>query len=106
LGLPCIASRSRPGCRLARPSTSARDSLAGAVALAATLPQPLGNLVLIAAREAFTSGLHVVAGASAVELLGVAVLALSMLREVRPIGATQPTETADGRGPAPELAAA
>ncbi|HET6318134.1 MAG TPA: hypothetical protein VFG86_16895, partial [Chloroflexota bacterium] len=37
---------------------AARDSLAGAVALAATLPEPLGNLMLIAAREAFTSGLH------------------------------------------------
>jgi DHA2 family multidrug resistance protein-like MFS transporter len=85
---------------------AAQDSLAGGVALAATLPEPLGNLVLIAAREAYTSGLHVVAGASAVVLLGVAVLALSMLREVRPIGATQLTETADGRVPASELAAA
>jgi DHA2 family multidrug resistance protein-like MFS transporter len=85
---------------------AARDSLAGAVALAATLPEPLGNLVLIAARDAFTSGLHVVAGASAVVLLGVAVLALSMLRAVRPIGATPLAETAEGRLPAPELAAA
>jgi hypothetical protein len=41
------------------------------------------------------SGLHVVAAASAVVLLGVAVLALTGLRDVRPIGATEQPETPD-----------
>jgi DHA2 family multidrug resistance protein-like MFS transporter len=64
-----------------------RDSLAGAVAVAATLPVPLDGVVLSAAREAFTSGLHVVAATSGVVLLGVAVLALTSLRGVGRHGA-------------------
>jgi DHA2 family multidrug resistance protein-like MFS transporter len=60
----------------------ARDSLASAVAVAATLPAPLDGVVLSAAREAFSSGLHVVAAASGVVLFGVAVMALTSLRGV------------------------
>ncbi len=60
----------------------ARDSLAGAVAVAATLPAPLDGVVLSSAREAFTSGLHVVAAISGVVLFGVAVLVLTSLRGV------------------------
>ena len=84
---------------------AARESLAGAIAVAATLPEPLGNLLLIAARDAFTSSLHVVAGASAVVLLGVAVLAVTMLRHVRPIGAARANDL-DGLAPSRELAVA
>jgi len=71
---------------------AARESLAGAVAVAGTLPDPMRSLVLVAAREAFTSGMHVVAAASAVVLLGVAVLAITMLRNVRPIGSARDNE--------------
>jgi DHA2 family multidrug resistance protein-like MFS transporter len=60
----------------------ARDSLAGAVAVAATLPAPLDSVVLSAAREAFTSGLHVVAAASGVVLFAIAVMVLTSLRGV------------------------
>jgi DHA2 family multidrug resistance protein-like MFS transporter len=67
---------------------AARDSLAGAVAVAGTLPQPLNDALLLAARNAFTSGMHVVAAVSAVILLGVAVMALSLLRQVRPLHST------------------
>jgi MFS transporter, DHA2 family, multidrug resistance protein len=96
-----VASSLPPGVA----ADAARDSLAGAVAVADTLPDPLGNLVLTAAREAFTSGMHVVAAASAVVLLGVAVLAVTMLRQVQPIGATHTTEI-DSRAQAPDLAPA
>jgi DHA2 family multidrug resistance protein-like MFS transporter len=71
---------------------AARESLAGAVAVAATLPAPLDALLLIAARDAFTSSLHVVAAASALMLFGVAVLVLTCLRHIRAIGAPQLSE--------------
>jgi DHA2 family multidrug resistance protein-like MFS transporter len=69
---------------------AARDSLAGALSLAATLPAPVGTSLRLAAQAAFTSGLHVVAAASALVLLGVAILALRLLGHIRPIGAGQP----------------
>jgi DHA2 family multidrug resistance protein-like MFS transporter len=73
----------------AEAAAAARDSLAGATAAAANLGDPLGTALLFAAREAFTSGMHAAALVSAVVLLGVAVLAVTMLRHVRPIGAPE-----------------
>ncbi|MGF1427638.1 hypothetical protein [Kitasatospora sp. LaBMicrA B282] len=74
---------------------SARDSLAGAAAVADRLPAELGRAVLVGAREAFTGGLHGAAiGASVLMLLG-AVLAPVLLR-----GAGTPGDPGDGGGPA------
>jgi MFS transporter, DHA2 family, multidrug resistance protein len=68
-------------------SRAAGDTLAGATAVAAALPDPLGAGLLAVAREAFTSGMHVVAAISAVALAAVAVLVVTTLRHVRPLGA-------------------
>ena len=65
----------------------ARDTLAGAAAAVPGLPGPLGEAVLASARAGFTSGLHTVAAVSAVLLVGVAVAALVLLRQVPPVGA-------------------
>jgi MFS transporter, DHA2 family, multidrug resistance protein len=46
--------------------------------------------LLTTAREAFTAGLHEVAGISAALLAGVAILAMTLLRHVRPIGESEP----------------
>ncbi|MFD0747512.1 MFS transporter [Phytohabitans flavus] len=68
----------------------ARDTLAGAAAVVPQLPGPLGDAVLASARAGFTSGLHAVAAVSAVLLVGVAVAALVLLRQVPPVGAPLP----------------
>jgi DHA2 family multidrug resistance protein-like MFS transporter len=65
----------------------ARDSLAGAVAAATALPDPVAVALLEAARDAFSNGMHAVALVSAVVLLGVALLALLRLRHVPPLAA-------------------
>jgi MFS transporter, DHA2 family, multidrug resistance protein len=70
-------------------SRAARDTLAGATAAASTLPEDLAAALLTPAREAFTSGLNTVAAICAVLLAGVAILAVTLLRHVPPIG--QPT---------------
>jgi DHA2 family multidrug resistance protein-like MFS transporter len=65
----------------------ARDSLAGAVAAASVLPEPLAGALLVSARDAFSNGMHAVALVSAVVLLGVALLAVTRLRHVPPLAA-------------------
>src|SRR3569833_920807 len=60
----------------------ARDSLAGATAVAWRRPARLGEPLLSAAREAFSSGMHVVAVVSAVCLVVVAVVVATLLRLV------------------------
>jgi DHA2 family multidrug resistance protein-like MFS transporter len=85
-------------------AAAARDTLAGATVAAAGLPDPLALALLTAAREAFTSGMHAAAVASAIVLLGVAVLAVTMLRHVRPTGAVQPSPSASTPEPVPVAA--
>ncbi|MCI0706425.1 MAG: MFS transporter [Ignavibacteriae bacterium] len=63
---------------------TARDTLGGAIAAAAQLPDQLGTALLSVAREAFTAGLQVTAITSAVVVLGIALLAISLLRHVPP----------------------
>lgn len=65
----------------------AADSLAGAVSAAQDLPAVLADELLGSARSAFTSGMHLAAGLSAVVLAAVAVLVVALLRGVRPTGA-------------------
>jgi DHA2 family multidrug resistance protein-like MFS transporter len=62
---------------------AARDTLGGAVAAADELPDRLGAGLLVAAREAFTHGLQLTAITSATLTLGVAILAVALLRHVR-----------------------
>jgi MFS transporter, DHA2 family, multidrug resistance protein len=63
------------------------ESLAGAVATAEQLPGELGAALLEPARAAFTSGLNVAAALTSALLLVLAVVAVTVLRHVRPTGA-------------------
>ena len=62
---------------------AARDTLGGAVAAADELPDQLGPGLLDAAREAFIQGLQLTAITSAIIVLGIAILAAVLLRNVR-----------------------
>jgi DHA2 family multidrug resistance protein-like MFS transporter len=62
---------------------AARESVDRAVAAAAELPAEQGGDLLAAARDAFTSGVHVVGVVSAVFYAGLAVLAVRAFRHVR-----------------------
>ena len=55
-----------------------------AAAAAGQLPGPLGQALLEAARQAFIHGLHVAFATSAAAAIGTAILAVVVLRGVRP----------------------
>ena len=63
-------------------AVAARDTLGGAVGAAQELPAQLGSAVLAVAQDAFVSGMQVAAGISVVVAIGVAILALVVLRDV------------------------
>jgi DHA2 family multidrug resistance protein-like MFS transporter len=65
---------------------AARESIAGAAAAAAQLPDGLGDDLLAAARDAFTDGLNLVAGLSAGLFLVLAVVAAVLFRHLPPHG--------------------
>jgi MFS transporter, DHA2 family, multidrug resistance protein len=65
-------------------AAAARDTLGGAVAAAGELPDPLGQALLRAARQAFTQGLHVAFAISAAAVIGAAILAAIQLRHLHP----------------------
>ena len=65
-------------------ASAARDTLGGAAAAAGQLPDPLGQTLLEAARQAFTQGLHLAFVVSAAAAIGTAIVALVELRGVRP----------------------
>jgi DHA2 family multidrug resistance protein-like MFS transporter len=73
-----------PAGTLPRTPAAARDTLGGAVAAAGKLPDQLGQVLLRAARQAFTQGLHVAFAISAAAVLGAAILAAIQLRHLRP----------------------
>jgi DHA2 family multidrug resistance protein-like MFS transporter len=73
---------------------AARESIAGAVATAPSLPAGLGDGLVQAAREAFTAGLQIAAGFNAVVLVVMAVLTVTVLRRLRPIGHGEPEPAA------------
>src|SRR6266540_1174845 len=79
-------------------AAAARDTLAGATAAAHSLPDQLATALLAVARDAFTGGLHAAASVSAVLLAGIALLIVTTLRQLPPIGHAQP----DPREQAPE----
>jgi DHA2 family multidrug resistance protein-like MFS transporter len=72
----------------------ARDTLGGAVGAAAQLPGELGASLLAVARGAFVDGMQVAAAICAVLAVGVAILAVTTLRGVRPPGAAGADEPA------------
>jgi DHA2 family multidrug resistance protein-like MFS transporter len=88
----------------AQAATIARDTLGGAVGVAAHLPDGVATALLAAAREAFTQGLQLTAALSATVAVGIAVLATILLRAVpassqaepaqQPATATQPATAA------------
>jgi MFS transporter, DHA2 family, multidrug resistance protein len=71
-------------------AAAARDTLGGAVGVAAQLPEALGAALLGAARSAFTDGLQLTAGLAAVLAAIVAVLATVLLRAVRSSSEVEP----------------
>jgi DHA2 family multidrug resistance protein-like MFS transporter len=84
----------------AEAATVARDTLGGAVAVAAQLPGQVGTTLVEVAREAFVGGMQLAAGISAVVAIGVAVLAVVMLRNVRSSGAEVATDDRAASAPA------
>ncbi len=77
-------ARELPAAVPADAAAVARDTLGGAAGVAERLPGELGSTVLGVAREAFVAGMQVAATISVVLAVGVAVLAVVMLRNVRP----------------------
>jgi DHA2 family multidrug resistance protein-like MFS transporter len=77
-------------------AAAARDTLGGAVGVAAQLPAELGAAVVAAAREAFIQGLQLTAALSAAVAVAIAVLATVLLRHVPAGGAA-----AEAAEPAP-----
>ena len=85
----------------AQAAAIARDTLGGAAGVATMLPAQLGATVLAIARDAFVAGMQVVAGASAVLAVGVTILTVVMLRNVRSDGPGQENEA--GNTPVPSV---
>ena len=65
---------------------AARDTLGGALGVAAQLPEPVGGALLDAAHAAFTHGLRLTAMIGCVLMIAVAVFAASMLRRLQAAG--------------------
>jgi DHA2 family multidrug resistance protein-like MFS transporter len=68
----------------------ARDTLGGAVAVAAHLPDRLAAPVLTTAREAFVAGMQLTSAIGAAAGIALAVLVLVVLRHQPPAGAGEP----------------
>ena len=81
----------------AQAAAAARDTLGGGVAAAQQLPADIGAALLGASREAFTTGLQVTAGISAVVAVGIAVVATVMLRDVPRTSETTTAEPPEQR---------
>ncbi len=69
---------------------TAKETLGGAVAVAAQLPDPLGDALLHSARLAFLQGLHLTAMIGAVVMVSLALLTAIMLRQIGESGEDQP----------------
>ena len=62
---------------------AARDTLGGAAAMAASLPERTGAALLAAARDAFTDAVVLTATVSAALVIGAAIVTAILLRDVR-----------------------
>jgi MFS transporter, DHA2 family, multidrug resistance protein len=76
----------------AEAAASARETLGAAVGVATQLPAETGAALLAAARDAFTFGLQLTAGLSAVVAAGTAVAATVLLRAVPVTAQAEPAE--------------
>ena len=77
-------------------ATVARDTLGGAVGVAGQLPAQIGTAVLDVARDAFVQGMQVAAAISAIIAMTVAILAVTVLRNVQPgPGEAEATDATD-----------
>jgi MFS transporter, DHA2 family, multidrug resistance protein len=74
-------------------AAAARDTLGSAVAVAGELPGQLGAVVLQTAREAFVEGMRISSGIAAVVAVGLAILALVMLRDRPAASAAEEADT-------------
>ncbi|GAA2553443.1 MFS transporter [Winogradskya consettensis] len=72
---------------------AARSGIAGAVFTAGDIPGAAGTTLLESARDAFTSGLHVVAICAIVLYAGMAAVSYFGLRHVEPTGSAKPPMT-------------
>jgi DHA2 family multidrug resistance protein-like MFS transporter len=80
----------------AEAATAARDTLGGAVAVAAHLPEGVGAALVEAARLAFVDGLQLTAAISTIGTLGLALLVVTLLRDVRPAAEPESHLMSDG----------
>ena len=89
-------------------ANAARENVDRAVATAGQLPAEQGNDLLAAARDAFTSGIHVVGVVSAVVYVGLAVLAIKVFKHVKNLndGGDAPEENEEATGSERESASA
>ena len=70
------------------PANAVGETLGGAMVTASHLPSSLSTPWLGLAREAFTNGLHIVAGLSAAIVAILAIFVIVLLRGIRPGGET------------------
>jgi len=82
-----------PAAVPAEAAAAARDTLGSAVAVAGELPGQLGAVVLQTAREAFVEGMRISSGIAAVVAVGLAILALVMLRDRPAASAAEEADT-------------
>jgi DHA2 family multidrug resistance protein-like MFS transporter len=80
----------------------ARDTLGGAVGVAAELPGQVGNALLEVARGAFVDGMVLVAIVSAVVAVAVALLAVTLLRNIAAGGQAEAAPDFESQEPAAE----
>lgn len=73
----------------------ARDTLGAAVGVAGQLPAGPGAALLVAAREAFVQGMHLATVIAVIIAVAAAILAVALLRHVRPGAATAHEPPAD-----------
>jgi DHA2 family multidrug resistance protein-like MFS transporter len=92
-------ARAIPTAVPAAAASIARDTLGGAVGVAAQLPHALGIAVIEVARDAFVQGMQVAASISAIVAVAVAVFAVVMLRDLGSDSTGVPQPNAIARGP-------
>ncbi len=88
-----LAERLPPGMPV-EAATAARETLGAAAGAAEALPASLGSALLDASREAFIQGMRVSIAVASIVAIGIAVLAVTMLRHVGS-GSTRESETGE-----------
>lgn len=83
-------------------ATVAGESMAGANAIAPTLPGPMGTQLLESARDSFTTALHTIGVINAVLFIGLAIFIVAKLKQAPAMsgGMSMPGSAPGGSGPA------